>query len=275
MSSQIFVYYAKSNPSYIKAIDTEPNEDGTHTVWHGHKDSRLHSFNLANMSFEEWIMEQLGKGYCSVEAELDRESSRVSIAVFKSNLSPIPVNLWFRRTGDIPLAFLRAAIDSIHSQLAVNNPTDADRLFYLPVTRALYNGAENGGAEYCEGPLALLLLFALRRHFREPGEVAGSPEMYPYFQVSDDSNNLLPDDFDDLGAYIMEMCEAWLTEIGKIEDGASLEKGDSAVLEAAASFGVSHYTSVKSIEKIATVMGCIDPRIDLSATPTKVENAFF
>lgn len=274
MSGQILILYAKSNPSDIKAIDTQPNADGTHTVWHGHKDSRLHTFNLANMSSDEWYQEQLGKGFCLVEAKLDRDSSRVSIEIMKPNLSPIPANLWFRVSSELPPEKLREAMDQIHSKLVDEHPKDADRLFYLPVYRALYNGTKNSGAEYSEGPLALLLLFALRRHFRGPGSPSDNSGG-ELFQVSDDSNNLLPDDFDDLGAYVIEMCEAWLIRLNRLEEGASLAEGDDAILEAAKTVEASHYASVKTIEKIATVMGCIEPRIDLSATPTKVENAFF
>lgn len=281
MSSQILVLYSTLNPSDIKAIDTKPNTDGTHTVWHGHKDSRLHTYKLTNMSLDEWYQEQMRNGFDMAEGIIDCETGRVSFvldhdnsAVLKPSLKPIPSNLWFRVSSELPLEKLRAAMDHIHSQLVDEHSKDADRLFYLPVYRELYNGTKNSGAEYSEGPLALLLLFALRRHFRgsaSPSDYSGGE----LFQVSDDSNNLLPDDFDDLGAYLMEMCEAWLVRLNRLEEGASLTSGDSVVFEAAKAVDASHYTSVKSIEKIATAMGCLEARIDLSATPTKVENAFF
>ena len=117
-----------------------------------------------------------------------------------------------------------------------------------------------------EGPLAILLLFALRRYFKTQSGLTVSGDLV---QIADDSNNMLPDSFDDLSDLVMEGCVALFDHAGYLNDDLTINQ------EAARKDNVQHYVSLSNIRQLAIAMGCIEAPIDLTVIPTDTTAAYF
>ena len=143
----------------------------------------------------------------------------------------------------------------------------------LPVFLALNNGELNGGVEFKEGPLAILLLFALRRSFIL--ETSTSPVQGDLVQVSDDFNNILPDDFYDLGPYIVDSGEVMFVWYGWTRRNSVHESGVNCFSEEAVKSNLSELCSLGSIKQLAIAMSCIEAPFVFSEINTETAAAFF
>lgn len=259
MSQQSFIkvyHYRDQRSDKVWAIDPVPNQMGSYTVWYGARKGRL-TERMISVDADKKIREKLRKGYKEAK-ELTINTAKGSLVFvsdmddLKATIDPIPSSLWYRfskqsdpkstqRLREILGDFLVITV----ANLASESEEAAKKLKSLPLFKNLHDAKLSGGVEYEEGPLAILLLFALRQFCNT--NWIGNRDTGDLIQIADDNNNLLPHQFEALEPYIIE------ADQGKTPP----------------------YLSLKAITSIAVAMGCISAPIDLTALQTSTRAAFF
>lgn len=276
MSNQISVLrYQGDGTDYVWAIDITKNVDGGHNVWFGENNKQLAKLRTSpNTDWNESLNARLAEGYVvDPDVTIDLENDVLSSLVQETEgKNVIQTSLWYRISNFIIENDIVVFLKNISDELAKIDMNEAKKLKELPVYKSLQQGKLTGGAEFKEGPLSVLLLYALRRHFKESGLPHVSGDLV---QIADDSNNLLPEKYEDLSEYIDETCEALFVDNGWLKEGQSLIDGGERLLSIADQHNMSHYVSVSNIKQIAIVMGCLDAPIDLTGIQTETKPAFF
>ncbi|MCG8613792.1 MAG: hypothetical protein MI864_25055 [Pseudomonadales bacterium] len=195
----------------------------------------------------------------------------------------IPATLWYRVSNQASVNLVRDYLNTTLYLLSGKYNAEARKLKELPIFEQLYEGKMSGGAEYKEGPLAVLLLFGLRRYLNDIAELPASVD---FVQIADDSNTMLPSRFADLDDYIIKTCielfsaNGWLKGYENIHwpthlDGLQALVCQRSIHEVAEKMGIEYYTSLSAIKQLAIAMGCIDAPIDLTVIRTDKKAAFF
>lgn len=245
MSNDIRVlHYRDAKSDKIWAIDPQLNAEGGHDVWYGRRGGVM-TFRPTDKS--NWVKQQdakFRKGYelCS-GLTIDRNTNMV---IAREDLDSLPRQFWFRISTQVPDAQIQTFLASALNNLTEQFRDQAKALASLPVFKNLLSGCHSGGAEVSEGPLALLLLFALRRHLTEQSPSASLS--FAPIEIVDDDNTLLTDSFD-------ELAELY---------GASKEFSDMRKSCPPADF-----------RKYAIALGAIEAPIDLTVIESNTKAAFF
>ena len=246
MSNEISVlHYQDGSSDKIWAIRHKLNADGKYDVWYGRRNTTLRHDNVpSNPHWKSRRNEKMAKGYVlHPGVTIDTEQRIVVPLLQETEEEHLPTSLWYQVSALVIEQELMDFLDTTILNLAEDNESVAERLQKLPVFNTLNQCKLNGGAEYTEGPLALLLLFALRRHFRELNRISISDDLV---HLADDNNNLVPDKFSDLEHYIEDMSQA-----------------------------ANDYYPEDVIKDIAIAMGCMNAPINLSSLTTGTKAAFF
>jgi hypothetical protein len=274
MSNSIVVlHFQEGSSDKIWAINKALNADKTHDTWYGRRGNKLAHSKLANMSWQERMQQKLDKGYREVENVTIDAKNCVVVPLLQATEEPeeIPDALWYRVSNQIPVNVIRDYLNITIQLVTEHDAEELARLIQLPTYKALYAGKKSGGADYTEGPLALLLLFGLRRYLND---VAGSPVSEEIMQIANDGSELLPERFADIGDYVRSYAiglfehNGWF---GNRTSGDWMEYVDGVAKQ----HNLSHYTSVAGIKPLAITMGCIDAPIDLAVIRTETKAAFF
>lgn len=268
MSDIVVLHYQDHSSNKIWAIDTTKNQTGKYSVWYGKRDTRLrHDEVPADPGWEKRIQQKEAKGYERLYAyTIDTETKLMVLRPEELEEVAIPSSLWYRASSKIRKLELAVFLGDTVQNLRDYDSHEADCLESLPIYKALMNGDMNSGADYEEGPLAILLLYAIRRHFQHDAEhLFNGGDL---FQISDDSNCMLPDRFDDIGEYISESCKALFIKRGWMSEGENF-------LNVAEHVNKQHYTTVIAIKPLATALGCIEAPVDFSVIQTEIRAAFF
>ena len=253
MTDSVKVYrYQNDSSDKIWAIDTAPNVDGTHTAWWGRYGSKLQSKCLpADPYFWERISSKENKGYVAIpDVTVDPDSCELTSLSETVSSNDMPSTLWYRISKQVSIDQVREFLDTTVTNLAQEDSDAANKLVELDVFKSLYKGNLNGGAEYQEGPMGILLLFALRRRF----------DCYSTYrdaiQLADDNINVIPESFDDIGSYIEESMIA-------------------SVSVAALEWQATSSDKLDAVKQLAIAMGCIEAPINLAVIQTDTKAAFF
>ncbi len=260
------------------AINTVPTANGFQ-MWFGRDTGfqlRDSGFLSATTSVDEHILDWTGKNFLRrPDMRLDVDKSEViliSTSPDRVESTELPAGIWFRISPDITLQDVQHFLTETANSLAEIYESEAIRLVDLPVYKHLFKG-QNCGADISEGPLALLLLFALRLHFNEKCLRENGEENA--VQVVDDDNTILPDRFDQLGEYLSETFEAFCIFHGWIKKGDVLKYGQNLLLDTAKKMNMESHTSAQGIKSIAIAMGCLPGYVDLSNVKSVVASAYF
>lgn len=259
MSQQSFIkvyHYRDQRSDKVWAIDPSPNQDGNHRVWYGPRKGRL-TERVISAFVDIKIREKLRKGYLeAVDLTIDTTNGTL---VFVSDMidsdattEPLPTSLWYRfskqsdpKSTSKLREILRTFLITTVANLASECEEALMELTSTPLYKNLHDAKLSGGVEYEEGPLAILLLFALRRFCNT--KWIGNQETGDLIQIADDNNNLLPHQFEALAPYIK---------------ASSIERTPS-------------YSPLNAITDIAIAMGCISAPVNLTALQTSTKAAFF
>lgn len=274
MSNNIVVlHFQEGSSDKIWAINKALNADKTHDTWYGRRGNKLAHSKLANMSCQERMQQKLDKGYREVENVTIDAKNCVVVPLLQETeeLEEIPDALWYRVSNQVPVNVIRDYLNITIQLVSEHSNEELERLIQLPTYKALYAGKKSGGADYTEGPLALLLLFGLRRYLND---VAGSPLSTEIMQIANDGSELLPERFADIEDYVRSYAIGLFEHNGWFGNRTS---GDwkEYVDGVAGQHNLSHYTSVTGIKPLAIMMGCIDAPIDLTVIRTETKAAFF
>lgn len=251
MTDSVKVYrYQDDSSDKIWAIDSTPNADGTHTVWWGKYGSKLQSKCLpADPYHWKRIDSKVNKGYVAMpDVTVDPDSCELTSLSETASSNEMPSTLWYRISKQVSIDQVREFLDTTVTNLAQEDPDAANKLVELDVYKSLYMGNLSDGAEYQEGPMGILLLFALRRHFLSEGDAA--------VQLADDSINEFPESFDDIGSYIEESMIA-------------------SVNVAALEWQITSSDKLDAVKQLAIAMGCIEAPINLAVIQAETKAAFF
>lgn len=269
MSNEIVVfhYQAGSSDKYW-AIRKEENADGTYDVWYGRRGTRLRYVAQKGLSFAKRMNEKLKKGYQRVEgATIDVETRKVIfLEESVADVSSIPSSLWYRLSNLVPNNQVQDFLNLTITALADEYAEDSLKLKELPLFQSLQQGDTSGGVEMSEGPLAVLLLFALRRYFKLHDDLPVAGDL---IQIADDNNNMLPTNFDEMGEIVMESCVAMFADTDCLNDDLTINQ------EAVRKNNVQHYISLSNIKQLAIAMSCMEAPIDLTIIRTETKAAFF
>lgn len=239
------LHYADETSDKIWAVDPKPNANGGHDVWYGRRD-KVMTFRPTEKS--DWISlhdAKIRKGYeCCSGLTIDRNTNMVVARGDPENI--IPNQFWFRISTQVPETQIAGFLASVLNTFTEQFRDEATTLASLPVFKSLLGGSHSGGAELSEGPLAILLLFALRRHLTEQGPSASLS--FAPIEIVDDDNTLLTDSFD-------ELAELY---------GTSKEFSDMRQSCPTADF-----------RKYAIALGAIEAPIDLTVIESNTKAAFF
>lgn len=245
MSGSITVlHYRDSTSDKIWAIDSKPNSDGGHDIWYGRRGSSLRYSPTSDSNWRKRLNDKLGKGYTRAEGlTVDPETCRV-IALSEEQNS-LPSSLWYHVSSKVSDHQMRDWLDATSDRFAEQFCDMAEELEQLPVFQSIYHGKYSGGAEISEGPLALLLLFAFRRHFRKSDT---SDTLRGPVQIADDNNQLLTSDFDE-----------FIELIAKGSEFAALRQR----------------CTESDFKKYGVALGACDAPVDLNAICSDTKAAFF
>lgn len=266
----VVLHYQDGSSDKIWAINKVANADNSHTVWFGRRGTKLQSKKVGYKTWSSLMQSKLDKGYREVEnVTIDVENNVV--VPFLQATEELPDAMWYRVSNQVPVNVIRDYLNITIQLLSEHSDEELERLIQLPTYKALYAGKKSGGADYTEGPLALLLLFGLRRYLKN---VAGSPLFTEIMQIASDGSELLPERFADIEDYVRSYAiglfehNGWL---GNRTNGDWEEYVDGVAKQHL----LSHYTSVAGIKPLAIAMGCIDAPIDLAFIRTQTKAAFF
>ena len=269
----VVLHYQDGSSDKIWAINKVANADNSHTVWFGRRGTKLQSKKVGYKTWSALMQSKLDKGYREVEnVTIDVENNVVVPFLQATEESEeLPDALWYRVSNQVPVNVIRDYLNITIQLVSEHSNEELERLIQLPTYKALYAGKKSGGADYMEGPLALLLLFGLRRYLND---VAGSPLSTEIMQIANDGSELLPERFADIEDYVRSYAIGLFEHNGWFGNRTS---GDwkEYVDGVARQHNLSHYTSVIGIKPLAIVMGCIDAPIDLTVIRTETKAAFF
>lgn len=269
----VVLHFQKGGSDKIWAIRKDPSGPALHDVWWGRRGSKMQTRQVPCDS--GWIAQmnkKLSKGYREVEnVTIDVENGVVIPLQSETATAEIPDALWYRVSTQIPLSLVRDYLSITRELVSDFGAYELVRLEQLPTFKALQDGRKAGGADYVEGPLALLLLFGLRRYLNELSGPASTTEA---MQVANDANELLPERFAQIGPYLKVFCESWFINEGWVD---SQTAGNPVVQVGGIGqqHELAHYTSLSAIKPLAIAMGCIDAPIDLTVIRTETKAAFF
>lgn len=187
----------------------------------------------------------------------------------KTGKAVIPTSLWYRFNDSVNHQDVVDFLNGISQKLTDHHRQLGINLINLPVFKRLMTSMMGWGVEFTEGPLALLLLFALRANFNQKSGLGSA------FEVCDDSGTLLPDSFEQLDQYLDEFLDAYCIANGWHSEGDYLVKGKIILNESATKFGREMFISIEKIRPFALTMGCMPGYFDLSLLESTVAPAFF
>lgn len=195
MSNIVVLHFRGGGSDKIWAICTQPNPDRTFTVWWGRRGGKLQCKKVSHRTWQDPMQSKLNKGYNELDDVTIDTQSRLVIPIQHEPPEVTVSTLWYRVSAQIPAILISDYLNITLKLLSQLCPEALERVTTLPTFEALIAGKRNGGAEATEGPLAILLLFGLRRYLTELG---GSAAM----QIADDENELLPERFADIEAML-------------------------------------------------------------------------
>lgn len=269
----VVLHYQDGSSDKIWAINKVANADNSNTVWIGRRGKKLQSVIVRDKTWSLLMQCELDLGYSVVEnVTIDVENSAVvPFLQATEDSEELPDALWYRVSNQVPVNVIRDYLGITIHLVSEHCALELERLIQLPTYKALYAGKKSGGADYTEGPLALLLLFGLRRYLNDIAGFSGSSEI---MQIANDASELLPERFANIEAYVRSYA------IGLFEHNGWLNNRTSAdwkeyVDGVARQHNLPHYTSITGIKPLAIMMGCIDAPIDLTAIRTETKAAFF
>lgn len=238
------LHYVDETSDKIWAIDPQPNANGGHDVWYG-RSGKVMTFRPTEKS--DWARlhdAKIRKGYERCPGLTINRNTNLVVA--RDDLDSLPEQFWFRISTQVPETQIASFLASVLNAFTEQFRDEATTLASLPVFKSLLSGSHSGGAELSEGPLAILLLFALRRHLTEQSPSASLS--FAPIEIVDDDNTLLTDSFD-------ELAELY---------GASKEFSDMRKICPPADF-----------RKYAIALGAIEAPIDLTVIESNTKAAFF
>lgn len=277
MSNEIIVLHFQDDRSdKFWAINTEQKPNATYDVWYGRRGSKLAYSELANMDWQERMQQKLDKGYKRVDGvTIDKDTSTVVpyLQDTEDELE-VPASLWYRVSSVVPLGNIRDYLHTTIHFLSNYCVSEVDKVKQLPTFTNLYEGKRNGGSEYLEGPLAVFLLFGLRRYLNDIADKDSSSD--ELVQIADDSNSMLPHRFSNLGVHLAKAFMALGNEQGWHVNRLLVEEFHKEYIdEIAEKHDLKHYTMVTATNPLAIAMGCIDEPINLAVIRTDKKAAFF
>lgn len=275
MSNDIVVLHCQENGSdKFWAIHTKRDEKNLHMVFWGKRGAKLQSkLVTCKNGWKAYMSGKLATGYREVEnVTIDVDTKMVvPIPQVTEEHEELPQELWYRVSNQVPVTAIRDFLGITVHLVSEHCAEELERLIQLPTYKALNAGKKSGGADYSEGPLALLLLFGLRRYLND---VAGFSVSTEIMQIASDESELLSERFSDLDAYVRSFAISLFEHNGWLNDRTSADWKEY-VDGVARQHNLSHYTSVTGIKPLAILMGCIDAPIDLTAIRTETKAAFF
>lgn len=279
MSNQFVVLRFKDGSSdKIWAINKVANADNSHTVWFGKSGNKLQSnpASYGRMLHKTWsyfVQKKLDKGYREVENVTIDVENRVVVPFLQETKKSeeLPDGLWYRLWNDVPVSAIRDYLGITTHLVSEHCALELERLIQLPTYKALYAGKKSGGADFTEGPLALLLLFGLRRYLYDIAGSSGSTEI---MQIANDGGGLLPERFTSIDAYVRTYTTG-LFEHNQWLNNRTSGDWNEYVDGVARQHNLLHYTSLTGIKPLAIMMGCIDAPIDLTVIRSERKAAFF
>ena len=117
-----------------------------------------------------------------------------------------------------------------------------------------------------EGPLGILLLFALRKHFQVDGLMPGADD---FIRLADDNSVIMPNDFHSFGDLIVESCVAFLKTHHCVRQDGSTD------FELVQSKGFQRLASLAATKELAIAMGCMEAPVNLQAIASDRRASFF
>lgn len=278
MSNEIIVLHFQDGRSdKFWAINTEQKPNATYDVWYGRRGSKLAHSELANTDWQERMQQKLDKGYQRVDGvTIDKDTSTVVpyLQEIEDELE-VPASLWYRVSSVVPLGNIRDYLHTTIHFLSNYCVSEVDKFKQLSTFTNLYEGKRNGGSEYLEGPLAVFLLFGLRRYLNDIADKDSSSD--ELIQIADDSNSMLPHRFSNLGVHLAKAFIALGNEQGWFgsNDLHDYDLRGELLDELAEKHDLKHYTMVTATNPLAIAMGCIDEPINLAVIRTDKKAAFF
>ncbi|QFT57104.1 hypothetical protein [Microbulbifer sp. THAF38] len=265
----VVLHYQDDSSDKIWAINKVANANNSHTVWFGSRGSILECRRIGYKTWSSLMQSKLDEGYREVENVTIDVQNNVVVPFMDDEIS---TSLWYRVSRQVPVTLISDYLNITIQLLSERHEKDLERLKKLPIFLVLQDGKTSGGADYKEGPLALMLLFGLRRYLND---IAGSSETAELMQIANDANELLPERFAQIEQYIEMFCESMFISNGWMSDRTSVVNWKEYVDCVARQYGLSHYTSITGIKSLAIAMGCIDAPIDLMVIHTETKAAFF
>lgn len=192
----VVLHYQDGSSDKIWAINKVANADNSHTVWFGRSGTRLQSKKVGYKTWSSLMQSNLDKGYRKVENFTIDVVNNVVVPFLQETEEDA---LWYRVSNQVSVNVIRDYLHITIQLVAEYSDEELGRLIQLPTYKALYAGKKIGGADYTEGPLALMLLFGLRRYLKD---VAGSPLSTEIMQIADDESEPLPERFADIEDYV-------------------------------------------------------------------------
>lgn len=248
MSDSIHVLqYKNGNSNKVWAIDSRQNSDGGHDIWYGRSGAQLQHKPMNTAGFQRRLQSKIGKGYVRMTGvTIDRDRRVVVLSNSQEDdLENIPESYWYRINTRVPEQQIRDWLKETLNLLAKQFRQQAEILESLPVFQSLAQGKRNGGAELSEGPLAVLLLFGLRRYLRGHASALASKDDV---EIADDNNTLLTNDFE-------KLCK-------QIKAGTEFKEMRKSI-------------SLADFKKYAIVLGACDAPVDLISIQSDTKAAFF
>jgi len=270
MSGEILVFHKQAgNSDKYWAIDTRQNSDGSYDTWHGRRGTRLRYMTLGGKHWEARVAEKKAKHYLHVPELTINKAAREVVSAQPTEVQPddVPANLWYQfRDPHFDRSEVQDFLNDTMFSLAKDFRHEAEILVSLPIFKALRQGNKNGGAEMSEGPLGILLLFALRKHFQVDGLMPGADD---FIRLADDNSVIMPNDFHAFSDLIVESCVAFL------ESHHCVRQDGSTDFELVQRKGFQRFASLAATKELAIAMGCMEAPINLLAIASDRRASFF
>jgi len=264
----IVLHYKQGSSNKIWAIDKRLNANNTHDVWYGKKDTMLtrKSVSAEKMRWYDRVQKKIYKGYREVDNVTIDNKVVIPLLQETEEVEEISTSLWYRIRHHTPIRLINDYLNITIHLLSERHEEDLETLKKLPIFLALQEGKMCGGVDYKEGPLALMLLFGLRRYLKDVA--FDEPDL---MHIANDMDELLPERFADITHYVEMFCESLFTANGWMSNQAPKASIDGIAQQ----YDLSHYTSKTGIQSLSIAMGCIDAPIDLTVIRTEKKAAFF
>lgn len=251
----------------IWAIDKILNKNGNYDVWWGARFGALthDEFDPKPSFVEKKIREKERKGY-EHKPTWTIAGNTLVFDEATDDQDEIPSTLWYRVSHKVLPVEVGIFINDAIKRVRQYDAKQAEHFEVLPTLRNLLDGELTGGGELQEGPFLVLLLFAMRRHFRIGVDPQSSTA--DLFSVANDDNEVLPDRYDDLGGSIRTAAESMLRHMGWYLDHEDIE----VTLK---KHGIGYYYSTEGLKDLAIAIGCMEAPVDLSGIETDIPSAYF